>query len=159
MALALLWPMGFYEWFVRQVPQRMTRRQLIAARAAASSVKPSGKSSTSAGTDDDIASQSSMSESEGSTGDADRASASTSERLLRSTIPFLSLVHGATGKDSLSVESSESLTTFDASVKVFKKALAHYNKALETFVLDGYVSDHCALLSLASKLYKYVRGP
>lgn len=37
---------------------------------------------------------------------------------------------------------------------IFRRANTQYKKALETFVLDGYVTEHIEILFDQSKLYK-----
>lgn len=70
--------------------------------------------------------------------------------------PFQQLVLTTTGVSNIKLEDVSTLTTFEACRAVFKKALAHLQKALDVFVLDGFVSDHCAQLALIGKLYKHV---
>jgi KIF-1 binding protein C terminal len=122
-----------------QVPQRSTRADLLAKRA----MKPANDADRDSCDED--ASQSSMDEAESGTG-----------VLGSSQLPFQALVTKATGVHHLEIERLDSLNSFEACRAVFKKALAHFQKALDVLVLDGYVTDHCGLLALVGKLYKYV---
>jgi hypothetical protein len=122
-----------------QAPQRLSREELVARRVSKRDGGTTGDSC------DEEASQSSMDEAD---------SASSSPKTF--DLPFRSLVTNATGVPLLKIESVDCLDNFEACRGVFKKALAHFQKALEVFVLDGYVTDHCGILSLVGRLYKHV---
>ena len=50
----------------------------------------------------------------------------------------------------------EAMTTFEAARDCFKAGNAAFTRALQYFVLDGFVSDHSAIVSDVSRLYQYL---